>query len=516
MKLEIQCENRVGILHEVLGVFNRYSISLRGIEIDKGGKLYVDCPSVDFNELQTIMPQIRLVNGVVDVKTTKFLPNQRQLGQLQALLKTFVEPVFATDEFGRIILFNDAVKATLELPNEQIVQQNINDFLDGVNISRCIEQSQSKQHKLALHYLGREYRGELHPIEIGEDNEKTVVGALIVLKSETFTNTTDYHNRASSGQSFDKIESRSLAMQKAVEEAKRMSELDENMLIIGETGTGKEHIAKACHDNSKYTEGEFVTLSCSSIAEETAEIELFGKAPSELYRVGRMGLFEQAAGGTLLLDEVGEMPLGLQAMLLKVLEYGTYHRIGDVQLKSISCRIICTSSQDLIELISEGRFREDLYYRLNVLSLKVPALRERKADIVPIANQLLTQQSKKLGKQAPQLSKSCLEYLQSYPWPGNVRQLRNALYRAISLSDGVKISHDDIQLPPCSSTFTYIDENFEGSLEQEVKKFEKDMLKKLYPSYPSTRQLARKLGLSHTAIANKLREYGINKMTARH
>jgi transcriptional regulator of aroF, aroG, tyrA and aromatic amino acid transport len=208
---------------------------------------------------------------------------------------------------------------------------------------------------------------------------------------------------------------------------------------------------------------------------------------------------------------VSEMSPQLQAKLLRVLEYGTYHQIGDSRVKYIDCRIICTSCKDLSECVQEGEFREDLYYRLNVLGLIMPSLRERKADIVPLANKILLQHAKKLNIQVPKLSKPCIGYLESYPWPGNIRQLKNALYRAISLIEGNDISKEAIQLPTCSASVTYIDENFEGTLEQEVKRFERDMLKRLYPSYPSTRQLARKLGLSHTAIANKLREYGISK-----
>ena len=132
-----------------------------------------------------------------------------------------------------------------------------------------------------------------------------------------------------------------------------------------------------------------------------------------------------------------------------------------------------------------------------------------------LANKLVLQHSKKLGIQALKLSKPCIDYIESYPWPGNIRQLKNALYRAISLIDGNEITKEAIKLPNCSASVTYIDENFDGTLEQEVKRFEKDMLKRLYPSYPSTRQLAKKLGLSHTAIANKLREYGISKHSVR-
>jgi transcriptional regulator of aroF, aroG, tyrA and aromatic amino acid transport len=301
-------------------------------------------------------------------------------------------------------------------------------------------------------------------------------------------------------------------MKRVIREAKRMSDLDGNILITGDTGTGKEQIAKACHDNSRRSDGEFVTLNCASLPDEAAETELFGYGHGSVEQSeGKSGLFEQASGGTILFDEVSEMSAQLQAKLLRVLEYGTYHQLGDSRVKYIDCRIICTSCKDLSQCVQEGTFREDLYYRLNVLGLVVPSLRERKADIISLANNIVLQHSKKLSIQSPKLSKPCIEYLESYPWPGNIRQLKNALYRAISLIDGNEITKEAIQLPSCSASVTYIDENFDGTLEQEVKRFERDMLKRLYPSYPSTRQLARKLGLSHTAIANKLREYGISK-----
>jgi transcriptional regulator of aroF, aroG, tyrA and aromatic amino acid transport len=166
-------------------------------------------------------------------------------------------------------------------------------------------------------------------------------------------------------------------------------------------------------------------------------------------------------------------------------------------------------------MVQDGEFREDLFYRLNVLSLVVPSLRERKNDIIQLSEFFLKQQCAKLNRHAPKLNKSCVDFLLSYPWPGNVRQLENALYRAVSLLDGNELSKEHIQLPTCSSAVNFVPEELQGSLDEEVKRFEKNLLKKLYPSYPSTRQLARKLGLSHTAIANKLREYGINKKTVK-
>ena len=517
MRLEIVCQDRVGITQEVLVILTDYHIDLRGIEIDEKGKIFLDFPSLEFNDFQTLMPKLRRVDGITDVKTTPFMPIQKERNQLSAILQSLPDPVFSIDTDGKITMFNDAARRTLELKKDEILDLNIADLVGGFNIVKWLNAKEANPQTQKVQFIEQNYICDLLPVDVSEKDKKVIAGAVIILKSEIRLGQQFTIFNRSSGDSFDVFDAKSTAMRRVIREAKRMSELDGNILIVGETGSGKEQIAKACHDNSRRSEGEFVTLNCAALPDDVAETELFGYAAGAFNRQeSKPGLFEQAKGGTILFDEVGEMSTSLQSKLLRVLEYGTYHKIGDSREHSIDCRIICTTCKDLPDIIEQGFFREELYYRLNVLSLSVPSLRERKQDIVPLANRLLLQHSNRLGIVSPKLSKSCVEYLQNYPWPGNVRQMKNALYRAISLAQGKEITKESIQLPNCSATVTYIDENFEGSLEEEVKKFEKDMLKRLYPSYPSTRQLARKLGLSHTAIANKLREYGINKSTVKH
>ncbi|MGL4707879.1 MAG: TyrR/PhhR family helix-turn-helix DNA-binding protein, partial [Aeromonas veronii] len=170
-----------------------------------------------------------------------------------------------------------------------------------------------------------------------------------------------------------------------------------------------------------------------------------------------------------------------------------------------------TTQKQLLDLVHEGTFREDLYYRLNVLSLALPPLRERKADIMVLAQQFVSRFASELQRPRPRFTRNMADYLTAYRWPGNVRQLRNCLYRAMTLLEGDELGPEQIDLPVAADTMPLIDEWFEGNLDDAVKRFESQLLARLYPAFPSTRQLAKRLGVSHTAIANKLREYGISK-----
>ncbi len=517
MRLEISCQDRLGITQDVLDILVTHEIDLRGIEIEQSGKIFLNFPNIEFADFQHLMPQIRRIDGIDDVKTTPFMPGERERNQLSAVLRTLPDPVFSIDTRGQVVMCNEAVKADLDMNAKEIQGKEIGELVKGFNFMRWMEGKETKHQSAKVKFVQEDFLADILPIIVpDEENTSILAGAVVMLKSEIRLGQQFSAFHQAESDSFDHFITDSAAMRKAVKEAKQVADLDAPILIFGETGAGKEMIAKACHQASRRSEGEFLALNCASLPDDVAETELFGCSAGTYNQPnGKAGLLELAKGGTLLLDEVADMSPQLQAKLLRVLEDGEFRRVGDDKPVTVDVRIICTTSQDLGALVEEGRFRKDLYYRLNVLSLVIPSLKERRADIIPLAELFILQHSGKLGRRPAKLSRSCAEFLQQYPWPGNVRQMQNALYRALSLLDGNEINKEDVQVPSCAPAATYIDENFEGTLDEEVKKFEKDLLKRLYPSYPSTRQLAKKLGLSHTAIANKLREYGINKGTVK-
>lgn len=313
---------------------------------------------------------------------------------------------------------------------------------------------------------------------------------------------------------FDIFATQSQPMQKLIAQAKAFSMQREPLLITGETGTGKDLLATACHQYSPRGEQTFLGLNCAAMPDEVVESELYGHAagayPGALE--SKKGFFEQANGGSVLLDGIDEMSFQMQTKLLRFINDGYFRRVGDDNEVYVDVRIICATKVDLAELVEQGKFRKDLYYRLNVLSLNLPSLQERQDDIAPLTNIFINEFANKQGIDALTVSQDVIAYLTQYSWPGNVRQLKNVLYSALAQLTSSQLTVKDIVLPAITSTQVSWINNIENkTLDEMTKQFEKEVLKSLYIDYPSSRKLAKRLGVSHTAIANKLRDYGVGK-----
>jgi DNA-binding NtrC family response regulator len=239
---------------------------------------------------------------------------------------------------------------------------------------------------------------------------------------------------------------RSEAMQKVLELARRVAQVDSTVLIAGESGVGKERVARLIHDESSRASRPFVAINCAAVTETLLESELFGHARGAFTgaTTDRAGLFEAAHGGTLLLDEVGEVPAAMQAKLLRVLQEREVRRVGENRNRPIDVRVLAATNRDLPAEVESGRFRKDLYYRLRVIELRIPPLRERREDVLPLARLFVAQAIERTRRKVCGLGPKAADQLVRYDWPGNVRELENAIERAVALATGSQIQPDDL------------------------------------------------------------------------
>ena len=239
---------------------------------------------------------------------------------------------------------------------------------------------------------------------------------------------------------------RSEAMQKVVELGRRVARVDSTVLISGESGVGKERVARLIHEESSRAARPFVAINCAAVTETLLESELFGHAKGAFTgaTTDRGGLFESAQGGTLLLDEVGEVPAAMQAKLLRVLQEREVRRVGENKSRPVDVRVLAATNRDLLAEVDAGRFRKDLYYRLRVVELRIPPLRERREDILPLARAFLADSAERMKRKLISLSPRAADQLVRYDWPGNVRELQNAMERAVALATESQLGPDDL------------------------------------------------------------------------
>jgi len=313
-------------------------------------------------------------------------------------------------------------------------------------------------------------------------------------------------------------------MQDLYSKIRKVAPTDSNVLVQGESGTGKELVARALHNLSKRAKAPMISVNCAAIPESLIESELFGheKGAFTGASAGRAGLVEAADGGTLFLDEIGELPLEAQARLLRVLQEGEIRRVGSVQSQKVDVRLIAATHRDLKSLAKIGQFREDLYYRLHVIALKLPALRERGADVNEIASAFLARQSARVGRTDLRFAPDAEQAIRHYSWPGNVRELENAVERAVILCESPEISADllgiDIELgdleeeeefiglaPQQASASNASHEPTEDlSLEDYFQHFVLE-----HQDHMTETELARKLGVSRKCLWERRQRLGI-------
>jgi len=293
----------------------------------------------------------------------------------------------------------------------------------------------------------------------------------------------------------------------------KVANYNTTVLITGESGTGKELIAKAIHYNGSRKDKPFIAINCGAIPETLLESELFGHVKGAFTDAVRnkSGLFEEADGGTIFLDEIGELPKELQVKLLRVLQEGELRKVGDSKSRKIDVRVIAATARDLSGEIKKGNFREDLFYRLNVVPVTIPPLRERQGDIPLLVNHFTVIYAKKFGRPIRGVNDEAMKYLISYPWPGNVRELENVIERAVILEDADMIKSENLPFIKEPSAISHQPSANTGfSIKKAEEAIEKELITKaLEMTHGNKTKAAELLEISHRALLYKIKEYGL-------
>lgn len=297
-------------------------------------------------------------------------------------------------------------------------------------------------------------------------------------------------------------------MRRIYDLTEKICNFNATVLITGESGVGKELVARSLHDKSLMRKDKkFVAVNCGAIPETLLESELFGYVEGAFtgaVKGGKAGLFEVANGGTVFLDEVGELSLDLQVKLLRALESRTITRVGSSEEIHLDINVVAATNRDLEKAVADGIFRDDLYYRLNVISIEIPPLRERKDEIAPLALKFVKQYNKQYGIDK-KLKYEVIRELEEYDWPGNIRQLKNVIERMVVVSDGDYIEIPD--LPWLDSEQHSESYNEQLSLQGQLNEFEREILKKAKEKYGSSRAIGKALKVDQSTIVRKLNKY---------
>jgi DNA-binding NtrC family response regulator len=309
------------------------------------------------------------------------------------------------------------------------------------------------------------------------------------------------------------------AMERLMAQVERVAASESRVAIRGETGTGKELIARTIHQKSARHAGPFVTLNCAAVPAELIESELFGHEKGSFTGAAtrHLGKFEQAAGGTLFLDEIGDMPLVMQSKLLRVLEEGEIERIGGDKPIPVDARVVVATHRNLEEMVQQGTFRADLFHRIYVFPIALPPLRERAEEIPALAEYFAAQVASQNGWRAKHFSEESLEILRRYAWPGNMRELRNVVERVLLLSSGETIAAEETNLAlPAARNGEAISSTGSGPLAQRLESFERDVLiAELRRHHHHMTNTARALGLERSHLYKKCQQLGIDIQSER-
>lgn len=504
--------DRIGMIQDVVKVFSRESVSINAMEV-LPGRIYIkfglDAQGADRDFLKTELLKQKDVRQVSEID---LLPCEQKEKEIEAVLEATNEGILGIDAGGTIKYINSAAAGLLQLETGNSAGRKIQQILGpDIPILEMLRTGEPYNHREMM--IERPV-GILHYLSSGcpiRDEKGSIIGAVATLKSMKAARELVNTMTKSRDLKFDDIIHNSPAMEQVIESAKKVAAGDYTVLIRGESGTGKELFARAIHDASPRRDKPFIPINCAALPEALLESELFGYeegAFSGAKKGGKIGLFEAAHQGTLFLDEIGELSLILQGKLLRTIQEGVVRRVGGNRQINVDVRILAATNRNIEELVDAKQFRQDLYYRINVIPLQIPALRCRPEDIPVLLHHFCAQYGHRLNKQL-EFSGEALASLMRYSWPGNVRELQNVVLRAAHLTEGKIINPQDLLIGNDPAVFKK-DKPLGGApLKQAMDQAEKKMLETALIHYGSARGAAKNLGLSHTAVLKKIHRHNL-------
>ncbi|COF38806.1 Nitrogen assimilation regulatory protein [Streptococcus pneumoniae] len=442
---------------------------------------------------------------------------ERVLMDLKDVFEYAFDEIFVTDEQGIVVRVNSTCERHYQLAAEELVGKHVKELqkdgifypsatLEVIEKKRPIELVQTTKSGEYLHVRTRpvfDDEGNLRRV-ISYSRDLTELYQLRQKVEEMDNQLKTYKKELRETYEHEGLIFKSLAMQKIVDTIKKVSVVDKTVLVLGETGVGKSRLVRHLHEVSHRKNESFYEINCAALPTNLIESELFGYSGGSFTganREGKKGLLESAHKGTLFLDEIGEMPLEIQAKLLQVLQEKTFRPIGGRELKKVDVRIVAATNRDLSMMVKQGTFRKDLYYRLNVIPIAIPPLRERTEDILPLIYHYLQQFNKKYGRDV-KLAPSTLQMFVGYPWEGNNREIENVIERIVITVDDV-VTVEDL---PLSMQEAAVEQSGQ-SLYKMLEEVERNIILKAYKTYGSSYKVAEFLQISQSAATRKIKKF---------
>lgn len=495
--------DRPHITYDMLTVLHKHDIGILMMEVYTC-VIYLKIPVIEQELWKEVLLEMREIEGFESAEEIDLIAFEERDIEMKRVLDIVPQGVMVLNAKGIIKYANNYVaEKILKTTSSELANRYITNFIEDIQVKQFVLNT-DKQKFISNQEItigNQLYILNIHPI-LSDEN----VFSGYMLSLNEVINQDNYHNPIT----FDDIIGESYKLHEVIEQAKLYALADSPVLITGESGTGKELFARAIHNLSSRYSKPFIAINCAAIPDQLLESELFGYESGSFTggkKDGKKGIFELGEGGTIFLDEIGEMAPHLQSKLLRVLQEKGVRRIGSHTEIPIDVRIITATNQNIDELIKTDKFRLDLLYRINIFSVEIPPLRERKEDIPILVEHFTGNHTKRYGKTIEGLEPSAMKKLISYNWPGNIRELQNVLERAIALTKERIIKEKDIML----NYNLERSENLAGtsSLNEIVGNYERNIILESLKNNSSIRETARKLDVTHTLLINRIKKYNI-------